>query len=209
MSTISSTSLVSSTSGMESSPANFLNSADLPSMTGSDARGPMSPRPSTAVPSLIRPRGGGSRCSGREHLVVGDRPAHLRNTRRVGDREVARPASGTVGAIESLPASCGGEDLLLGEVTAVDGRGAGVGGGAGHAVLLRGWVAVGPGDRCGLLGRAAAVVVGIGRGARSALRTPRRRAGHLGRCGSRPIGCVGVKAEVTLKPPEDFSANRL
>ena len=37
---------------MESSPPNTLNSADLPSMTGSDARGPMSPSPSTAVPSL-------------------------------------------------------------------------------------------------------------------------------------------------------------
>ncbi len=50
--TISSTSVVSSTIGIESNPPNALNSADLPSITGSAARGPMSPRPSTAVPSL-------------------------------------------------------------------------------------------------------------------------------------------------------------
>ncbi len=37
---------------MEFSPPNVLNSAALPSMTGSEARAPMSPRPSTAVPSL-------------------------------------------------------------------------------------------------------------------------------------------------------------
>ena len=52
VSTISSTSVVSSTSGIESSPPKVLNSADLPSITGIAARGPMSPRPSTAVPSL-------------------------------------------------------------------------------------------------------------------------------------------------------------
>ena len=52
VSTISSGSLVSSTIGMEFSPPNVLNSALLPSMTGSDAAAPMSPSPSTAVPSL-------------------------------------------------------------------------------------------------------------------------------------------------------------
>src|SRR5690606_27123309 len=52
VSTISSTSVVSSTSGIESSPPNVLNSTALPSITGSDALAPMSPRPSTAVPSL-------------------------------------------------------------------------------------------------------------------------------------------------------------
>ena len=36
---------------MESSPAKLLNSADLPSITGSDADGPISPSPSTALPS--------------------------------------------------------------------------------------------------------------------------------------------------------------
>jgi hypothetical protein len=33
--------------------ANFLNSAALPSITGLAASGPMSPRPSTAVPLVI------------------------------------------------------------------------------------------------------------------------------------------------------------
>ena len=38
--------------GTASTPANRLNSSDLPSMTGIAAAGPMSPRPSTAVPSV-------------------------------------------------------------------------------------------------------------------------------------------------------------
>ena len=52
VSMISSGSLVSSTIGMEFSPPKVLNSAALPSITGSEAAGPISPRPSTAVPSL-------------------------------------------------------------------------------------------------------------------------------------------------------------
>lgn len=43
---------MSSTIGMELRPANVLNRALLPSMTGSDADGPISPSPSTALPSL-------------------------------------------------------------------------------------------------------------------------------------------------------------
>ena len=35
-----------------STPANFLNSTPLPSITGLEARGPMFPKPSTAVPLL-------------------------------------------------------------------------------------------------------------------------------------------------------------
>ena len=38
--------------GQASTPANRLNSAALPSITGSDAAGPMLPRPSTAEPSV-------------------------------------------------------------------------------------------------------------------------------------------------------------
>ena len=38
--------------GNASIPAKFLNSIALPSITGIAARGPMSPRPSTAVPSV-------------------------------------------------------------------------------------------------------------------------------------------------------------
>ena len=52
VSTISSTSVHASAIGTESIPANCLNSSDLPSMTGREASGPMSPKPSTAVPSV-------------------------------------------------------------------------------------------------------------------------------------------------------------
>ena len=38
-----------------SMPANFLNRHPLPSITGLPASGPMSPRPSTAVPLVITP----------------------------------------------------------------------------------------------------------------------------------------------------------
>ena len=50
--TISSGSRVSRQIGKASTPANSLNSIALPSMTGIAARGPMSPSPSTAVPSV-------------------------------------------------------------------------------------------------------------------------------------------------------------
>ena len=52
VSTILSGSLVSSAIGKASTSANSLNSIALPSMTGMAASGPMSPRPSTAVPSV-------------------------------------------------------------------------------------------------------------------------------------------------------------
>ena len=50
--TISSASLVSRHSGKASTPANCLKSIALPSITGMAAAGPMSPSPSTAVPSV-------------------------------------------------------------------------------------------------------------------------------------------------------------
>ena len=50
--TISSVSWVSRQIGQASMPANRLNRAALPSMTGSAAYGPMLPRPSTADPSV-------------------------------------------------------------------------------------------------------------------------------------------------------------
>ena len=53
VSTISSTFLVSRTIGKASTSANSLNNIDLPSITGKEAKGPISPRPSTAVPSDI------------------------------------------------------------------------------------------------------------------------------------------------------------
>ena len=52
VSTISSTSVVFSATGMASTPPNCLNRTALPSMTGIEAAGPMLPRPSTAVPSV-------------------------------------------------------------------------------------------------------------------------------------------------------------
>ena len=51
VSMISSGSLVLTQIGNASTPAKCLNSSALPSMTGMAASGPMSPRPSTAVPS--------------------------------------------------------------------------------------------------------------------------------------------------------------
>ena len=45
-------SVQSSATGTASTPPNCLNSNALPSMTGSEASGPMSPSPSTAVPSV-------------------------------------------------------------------------------------------------------------------------------------------------------------
>ena len=50
--TISSTSLERTHRGNASTSAKVLNRAHLPSMTGMPASGPMSPRPSTAVPSV-------------------------------------------------------------------------------------------------------------------------------------------------------------
>ena len=52
VSMISSTSVVARQIGTPSTPPNCLNRTALPSITGIAAAGPMSPRPSTAVPSL-------------------------------------------------------------------------------------------------------------------------------------------------------------
>jgi hypothetical protein len=52
VSTISSTSRQSSATGTASTPPNSLKRIALPSITGSEAAGPMSPRPSTALPSV-------------------------------------------------------------------------------------------------------------------------------------------------------------
>ena len=51
-STSSSTVPLSRHTGTESMPAKCLNSTAFPSITGSAASGPMSPSPSTAVPSV-------------------------------------------------------------------------------------------------------------------------------------------------------------
>ena len=88
VSTISSGSLVSSTIGMESSPPNVLNSALLPSITGSDGGGPMSPSPSTAVPSLMTATSRLAHVYFFGQRVIGrDGPTDLGYARRVGDRQ--------------------------------------------------------------------------------------------------------------------------
>ena len=53
MSTSLSRSFSSTSKSKTSMPANFLNKTPLPSITGFDAKGPMSPRPNTAVPLEI------------------------------------------------------------------------------------------------------------------------------------------------------------
>ena len=53
VSTKVSTSLLSTQIGMASTPPKALNRAHLPSITGMEASGPMSPSPSTAVPSVM------------------------------------------------------------------------------------------------------------------------------------------------------------
>ncbi len=52
VSTISSTPVQASAIGTASTPPNCLNRIALPSITGSEASGPMSPSPRTAVPSV-------------------------------------------------------------------------------------------------------------------------------------------------------------
>ena len=82
-------SFVSRQSGQASTPPNSLNSSALPSITGIAASGPMSPSPSTAVPSettatvfclIVRFQA--------ELAVGGDRLADARHAGRVRHREV-------------------------------------------------------------------------------------------------------------------------
>ena len=87
--TISSTSVVSMQSGKASTPANSLNSIALPSITGIAASGPMSPRPSTAVPSettaTVLPLMVSAQAAlGSSWIAMRD----ARDARRVGHREV-------------------------------------------------------------------------------------------------------------------------
>ena len=87
--TIASGSLVLRTIGNASTPANSLKSMHLPSITGIEASGPMSPRPSTAEPS----RDDGDRVALDRVLeglvaVVVDRHADAGDARRVRHREV-------------------------------------------------------------------------------------------------------------------------
>ncbi len=80
--TISSTSWVSSTMGIESRSAKVLNRAALPSITGRDAAGPMSPRPRTAEPS---------------ETTATSRPAQVWEFAMAGSAATARDTSATPG----------------------------------------------------------------------------------------------------------------
>ena len=114
--TISSGSVVLSTIGTESSPANAFISADLPSITGSDAFGPMSPRPSTAVPSEMTATTRDAQVYSR--AAAGSRAIRLDTPATPGvysiDRS-RRSASGARSSIDSLPAAVGGEHVVGGE----------------------------------------------------------------------------------------------
>ena len=107
VSTIWSTSVVSSAIGNASMSANCLNRTALPSMTGSAASGPTSPRPSTAVPSVttaivLRLIVSRRASSGRAAIA-----SLIRATPGVYaiDRS-SRLRRGTFGVISSLPPRC-------------------------------------------------------------------------------------------------------
>ena len=77
----------------------------MPSITGSAAAGPMSPRPSTAVPSVTTATSRGARCSGRASVGVrGDRLADPGDAGRVGERQDSRSVSGSGAADRELAA---------------------------------------------------------------------------------------------------------
>ncbi len=124
VSTISSGgSLVSRTMGIELSPAKLRNRADLPSMTGSDARGPMSPRPSTADPSLTT----ATRRSVQVYLFT--RVASVSIARDtwatpggVGDRQVALGVDRRAQLDGQLAAGVRQEDLVVGDRQIGNGR---------------------------------------------------------------------------------------
>ena len=93
MSTSLSGSCSSSSMSNTSMPANFWNSTPLPSITGLPASGPMSPRPSTAVPLVITATRLAAR--GVSRLAASDRP---RSPRRRTPRRANRPATGRAGS---------------------------------------------------------------------------------------------------------------
>ena len=84
-----STSLVDSTIGTADRPPNSANRQALPSMTGSEAAGPMSPRPSTAEPSETTATTRGAQVKRRASSGSAAMALETRATPgRVGEREV-------------------------------------------------------------------------------------------------------------------------
>ena len=93
VSTSSSTSVQSRQTGTASTPPNCLNSTALPSITGSAASGPMSPRPEDG--GAVGDHRDGVRLPGvvhRELRTLGDGGADLCDTRRVGQGQVGAVA---------------------------------------------------------------------------------------------------------------------
>ena len=82
VSTMTSGSLDRMQRGKASTPAKVLKRAHLPSITGIPASGPMSPSPSTAVPSVI---------------TATRFPRRVRSKERAGSRWMARQGSATPG----------------------------------------------------------------------------------------------------------------
>jgi hypothetical protein len=90
MSTSLSGSRSASSMSNTSMPANFLNRQPLPSITGLAASGPMSPRPSTAVPLVMTPtRLPREVNSCRQRRVGLDVQARVGHAGRIGQRQVA------------------------------------------------------------------------------------------------------------------------
>ena len=87
--TISSTSFVARQIGQASTPPNSLKRTALPSITGSAPSGPMSPSPSTAVPSLTTATVFCLIVSDQTFVgICRDRGRDACDTGRVGDREI-------------------------------------------------------------------------------------------------------------------------
>ncbi len=120
---ISSVSLVSRQTGQASTPANCLNRAALPSITGSAAAGPMSPRPSTAVPSVTTATVLRLIVSRRASSGLAAMARQTRATPGVYARErSSRFFSGTLGSTDSLPPRCSRKVRSLTLRTVIPGR---------------------------------------------------------------------------------------
>ena len=107
VSTISSTSVVSRHSGTASICAKVLNSTALPSITGMAAAGPMSPSPSTAVPSVTTATVLGTHVYASARAGSAAIASHTRATPGVYASDMSSAlVSGEVGVTASLPPRC-------------------------------------------------------------------------------------------------------
>ena len=137
--TIPSGSVVSSTIGTESSSANAFIRADLPSMTGSAAFGPMSPRPSTAVPSEMTATTRDAQVYAR--AAAGSRAIRLDTPATPGVYSIDRSRRSAIGARSSMlsfPPRCAVSTSASVNAAGAVGAGAGAGGAAGVVAV---WIA--------------------------------------------------------------------